>query len=65
MEKAGTVRDGGSFDDAHGRRGSCWNAVMDEDRYMVQKWNSVHRRVTPAIEEGEGRRARRRPPLSS
>jgi putative spermidine/putrescine transport system substrate-binding protein len=18
---------------------SCWNAVMDEDRYMVQKWN--------------------------
>ena len=19
---------------------ACWNAVMDEDRYMVQKWNS-------------------------
>ena len=18
---------------------ACWNAVMDEDRYMVQKWN--------------------------
>jgi putative spermidine/putrescine transport system substrate-binding protein len=18
---------------------ACWNAVMDEDRYMVRKWN--------------------------
>jgi len=38
MEKAGTVRDGGSFE---ARMGSvaCWNAVMDEDRYMVSKWN--------------------------
>ena len=39
MEKAGTVRDGGSFYDRMGAV-SCWNAVMDEDRYMVQKWNS-------------------------
>jgi putative spermidine/putrescine transport system substrate-binding protein len=39
MEKAGTVRDGGSFYDRMGSV-SCWNAVMDEDRYMVQKWNS-------------------------
>src|SRR5260221_5217847 len=38
MEKAGTVRDGGSFYDRMGAV-SCWNAVMDEDRYMVQKWN--------------------------
>jgi putative spermidine/putrescine transport system substrate-binding protein len=39
VEKAGAVRDGGSF---YERMGSvaCWNAVMDEDRYMVQKWNS-------------------------
>ncbi|HEX2885650.1 PotD/PotF family extracellular solute-binding protein [Vineibacter terrae] len=38
MEKAGAVRDGGSFADRMGKV-SCWNAVMDEDRYMVQKWN--------------------------
>jgi putative spermidine/putrescine transport system substrate-binding protein len=38
MEKAGTVRDGGSFADRMGHV-ACWNAVMDEDRYMVSKWN--------------------------
>jgi len=38
MEKAGAVRDGGSFYERMGRV-ACWNAVMDEDRYMVQKWN--------------------------
>jgi len=38
MEKAGAVRDGGSFADRMGRV-ACWNAVMDEDRYMVSKWN--------------------------
>jgi putative spermidine/putrescine transport system substrate-binding protein len=38
MEKAGTVRDGGSFYDRMGHV-ACWNAVMDEDRYMVSKWN--------------------------
>jgi putative spermidine/putrescine transport system substrate-binding protein len=38
MEKPGAVRDGGSFYDRMGAV-SCWNAVMDEDRYMVQKWN--------------------------
>ena len=38
MEEAGAVRDGGSF---HERMGSvaCWNAVMDENQYMVRKWN--------------------------
>src|ERR1700738_333783 len=38
LEKAGAVRDGGSYDD---RMGSvvCWNAVMDENDYMVRKWN--------------------------
>jgi putative spermidine/putrescine transport system substrate-binding protein len=38
MEKTGAVRDGGSFYDRMGHV-ACWNAVMDEDRYMVSKWN--------------------------
>jgi putative spermidine/putrescine transport system substrate-binding protein len=38
MEKAGAVRDGGSFYERMGHV-ECWNSVMDEDRYMVQKWN--------------------------
>jgi putative spermidine/putrescine transport system substrate-binding protein len=38
MEKAGAVRDGGSFEERMGHV-ACWNAVMDEDRYMVRKWN--------------------------
>lgn len=38
MEKAGAVRDGGSFDERMGKV-ACWNAVMDENQYMVAKWN--------------------------
>ena len=38
MEKAGAVRDGGSFNERMSRI-ACWNSVMNEDRYMVQKWN--------------------------
>ena len=38
MEKAGAVRDGGSFEDRMGAV-ACWNAVMDENRYMVRQWN--------------------------
>jgi putative spermidine/putrescine transport system substrate-binding protein len=38
MEHAGTVRDGGSFYERMGKV-SCWNSVMDEDRYLLQKWN--------------------------
>ena len=38
MEKAGAVRDGGSFFERMGRV-ACWNAVMDENQYMVRKWN--------------------------
>jgi putative spermidine/putrescine transport system substrate-binding protein len=38
MEKAGAVRDGGSFYERMGHV-ACWNSVMDEDRYMVSKWN--------------------------
>ncbi|MFT6222495.1 MAG: putative spermidine/putrescine transport system substrate-binding protein [Paracoccaceae bacterium] len=38
MEKAGAVRDGGSFYERMGAV-ACWNAVMDENQYMVRKWN--------------------------
>ena len=38
MEKAGAVRDGGSYTQRLGGI-ACWNSVMDEDRYMVRKWN--------------------------
>jgi putative spermidine/putrescine transport system substrate-binding protein len=38
MERAGAVRDGGSFQERMGKV-ACWNSVMDEDRYMVRKWN--------------------------
>ena len=38
LEKAGTVRDGGSYE---ARMGSvvCWNSVMDENDYLTKKWN--------------------------
>lgn len=38
IEDKGAVRDGGSFWERMGRV-ACWNSVMDEDRYMVRKWN--------------------------
>jgi putative spermidine/putrescine transport system substrate-binding protein len=38
LEKAGAVRDGGSYEDRMGSV-ACWNAVMDENTYMVRKWN--------------------------
>ena len=38
LEKAGSVRDGGSFESRMGAV-ACWNAVMDENTYMVRKWN--------------------------
>ena len=38
LEKAGATRDGGSYDDRMGNL-ACWNAVMDENDYMVRKWN--------------------------
>src|SRR5262245_23594858 len=38
MEKAGAVRDGGSYQERMGAV-ACWNAVMDENDYMVRKWN--------------------------
>ena len=38
LEKAGASRDGGSYADRMGAV-ACWNAVMDENEYMVKKWN--------------------------
>src|SRR3989442_897508 len=38
MEKAGGVRDGGSFWDRMGNI-AVWNSVMDEDRYLTRRWN--------------------------
>src|SRR6202041_3203651 len=38
LEKAGATRDGGSYEDRMGAV-ACWNAVMDENDYMVRKWN--------------------------
>ncbi len=38
MEEAGRARDGGSFENRMGNI-ACWNTVMDEDRYMIRRWN--------------------------
>ncbi len=37
LAQAGETRDGGSFYDRMGSV-ACWNAVMDENQYMVRKW---------------------------
>ncbi len=38
MDKAGATRDGGSVSQRTGNI-ACWNTVMDENTYMVRKWN--------------------------
>jgi len=38
MEKAGRKRDGGSLWERMGHL-ACWNTLMDQDRYMVRRWN--------------------------
>ena len=38
IEKAGAARDGGSYNERMGAV-ACWNSVMDENDYMVRKWN--------------------------
>jgi putative spermidine/putrescine transport system substrate-binding protein len=38
LAKAGEVRDGGSYEARMGGI-ACWNAIMDENAYMVRKWN--------------------------
>ena len=38
LEQAGAVRDGGSFEERMGNV-VVWNSTMDEQVYLVQKWN--------------------------
>ena len=38
LAQAGEMRDGGSFYDRMGAV-AAWNSVMDENQYMVRKWN--------------------------
>lgn len=38
LEPKGAVRDGGSFWERMGRV-SCWNSTMDEQPYLLRKWN--------------------------
>jgi putative spermidine/putrescine transport system substrate-binding protein len=38
LAKVGEVRDGGSYEQRMGGI-ACWNAIMDENEYMVRKWN--------------------------
>lgn len=38
LASVGEIRDGGSYEERMGNV-ACWNAVMDENRYMVRKWN--------------------------
>jgi len=38
LASAGDTRDGGSYMERMGKV-ACWNAVMDENQYMVRKWN--------------------------
>ena len=38
LAQAGEMRDGGSFHDRMGAV-ACWNSVMDENQYIVRKWN--------------------------
>ena len=38
LAKAGEKRDGGSYEQRMSGI-ACWNAIMDENAYMVQKWN--------------------------
>jgi putative spermidine/putrescine transport system substrate-binding protein len=38
LASAGDTRDGGSYMERMGAV-ACWNAVMDENQYMVRKWN--------------------------
>ena len=38
LAKSGVVRDGGSFKERFGNI-VCWNSTMEENTYLVQKWN--------------------------
>lgn len=38
IEAKGAIRDGGSFKERFGNI-VCWNSVMKEQVYLIQKWN--------------------------
>ncbi|MGE0005733.1 MAG: PotD/PotF family extracellular solute-binding protein [Parvibaculaceae bacterium] len=38
MEKPGAIRDGGAYAERTGNF-ACWNTVMDEDKYLIRRWN--------------------------
>jgi len=38
LARKGELRDGGSYEQRMGAI-ACWNALMDENEYMVRKWN--------------------------
>jgi putative spermidine/putrescine transport system substrate-binding protein len=40
LASKGEVRDGGSYEARMGGV-ACWNATMDENKYMVRKWNEM------------------------
>ena len=40
LASVGEVRDGGSYEDRMGGV-ACWNATMDENKYMVREWNEM------------------------
>ncbi len=40
LGSVGEIRDGGSYEDRMGGV-ACWNATMDENKYMVRKWNEM------------------------
>ena len=39
IEKKGTVRDGGSFNERMSQI-ACWNSLMDESRYLLSQWQT-------------------------
>ena len=40
LASVGEIRDGGSYEERMGGV-ACWNATMDENKYMVRKWNEM------------------------
>ena len=40
MEKAGHVRDGGSFSQRFGNM-ACWNTLMDNHQFLLKKWTEL------------------------
>ena len=39
IEKMGSTRDGGSFEDRMSQI-ACWNSLMDESQYLLRQWQA-------------------------